>query len=163
MNHTYETAGNLLIKLAAIDRPAMRHDHQMIYDRAYFKGLLENLIVFVPEARDYVEKIYSREKKWSTLEPFLIANWKNQFAKNYRHRRKNTAAPKTTAATPSTSMDDFRKEQKKKCLDGSKNKRGKYGCRCCRKIRDLNEHKKFSRTLARVRLKEKDKKDLREE
>ena len=57
MNHTFETAGNLLIKLAAIDRPAMRHEHQMIYDRAYFKGLLENLIVFVPEARDYVEKI----------------------------------------------------------------------------------------------------------
>jgi hypothetical protein len=61
MNHTFETAGNLLIKLAAIDRPAMRQDHQMIYDRAYFKGLLENLIVFVPEARDYVEEIFSRE------------------------------------------------------------------------------------------------------
>lgn len=67
MNHTFETADNLLIKLAAIDRPDMRQDHQMIYDRAYFKGLLENLIVFVPEARDYVEKIYSREKKWTML------------------------------------------------------------------------------------------------
>lgn len=60
-------------------------------------------------------------------------------------------------------MDDFRKEQKKECLDGSKNKRCRYGCRCCRKIRDLNEHKKFSRKLARARLKGKDKKDLLEE
>jgi hypothetical protein len=41
----------------------MTHEVQMIYDRAYFKGLLENLIVFVPEARDYIEKIYSREKQ----------------------------------------------------------------------------------------------------
>jgi hypothetical protein len=63
MNHTFETAGNLLIKLAAIDRPAMIHDHQMIYDRAYFKGLLENLIVFVPEARDYVERRFLILKK----------------------------------------------------------------------------------------------------
>jgi hypothetical protein len=63
MNHTFETAANLLIKLAAIDRPAMTQEHQNIYDRAYFKGLLENLIVFVPEARDYIEKIYSREKQ----------------------------------------------------------------------------------------------------
>jgi hypothetical protein len=63
MDHTFETAGNLLIKLAAIDRPAMTHDIQTIYDRAYFKGLLENLIVLVPEARDYIEKIYSREKQ----------------------------------------------------------------------------------------------------
>lgn len=54
MNHTFETAANLLIKMAAIDRPAMTHDNQMFYDRAYFKGLLENLIVFVPEARDYI-------------------------------------------------------------------------------------------------------------
>jgi len=60
-------------------------------------------------------------------------------------------------------MDDFRKEQKKKCFDGSKNKRSKYGCPCCREIRNLNKHKKFSRNMARVRLKEKDKKDLREE
>jgi hypothetical protein len=63
MNHTFETAANLLIKLSSIDRPAMTHKVQMIYDRAYFKGLLENLIVFVPEARDYIEKIYSREKQ----------------------------------------------------------------------------------------------------
>lgn len=60
-------------------------------------------------------------------------------------------------------MDDFRKEQKKECLDGSKNKHGKYGCRCCRKIRDLNEHKKFSRALARARLKQKDKKETSSE
>jgi hypothetical protein len=63
MNHTIESAGNLLIKLSMIDRPAMTHDLQMIYDRAYFKGLLESLIVSVPEARDYIEKIYSREKQ----------------------------------------------------------------------------------------------------
>lgn len=60
-------------------------------------------------------------------------------------------------------MDDFRKEQKKDCLDGTKNKRGKYGCPCCRRFRDLPEFKKLTRSLARVRLKEKDKKDLREE
>ena len=60
-------------------------------------------------------------------------------------------------------MDDFRKEKKKQCLDGSQNKRCRYGCRCCRKIRDLNEHKKYSRALARARLKNKDKKDLPEE
>jgi len=60
-------------------------------------------------------------------------------------------------------MDDFRKEQKKECLDFSSNQRCKYGCRCCRKIRDLNEHKKSSRRLARVRLKEKDKQETRED
>jgi len=60
-------------------------------------------------------------------------------------------------------MDSFREEQKKECLDGSKNKRGKYGCSCCRKIRDLNEHKKFSRALARARLKNNDKKETSSE
>lgn len=60
-------------------------------------------------------------------------------------------------------MDDFRKEQKKESLDWSRHKRCRYGCRCCRKIRDLNEHKKFSRKLARARLKNNDKKDLPEE
>jgi hypothetical protein len=60
-------------------------------------------------------------------------------------------------------MDDFRKEQKKESLDGSKNKRCRYGCRCCRKIRDLNEHKKFSRKLARARLKNNDKKETSSE
>ena len=59
-------------------------------------------------------------------------------------------------------MDSFREEQKKESLDGSKDKRCRYGCRCCLKIRDLNEHKKFSRALARARLKQKDKKDLPE-
>ena len=62
MQHTFETAGNLLIKIAAHDRPAnMTHDMQMIYDRTYFKGMLASLIVFVPEARDYIEKIFSRK------------------------------------------------------------------------------------------------------
>lgn len=59
-------------------------------------------------------------------------------------------------------MDSFKAEQKKECLDGSKKQAHKYGCRCCRKIRDLNEHKKLSRKLARVRLKNNDKKDLPE-
>ncbi len=57
-------------------------------------------------------------------------------------------------------MDDFRKLQKTECFDGSKNKRSKYGCSCCRKERNLNTHKKVTRRLARVRLKEKDKKGL---
>ncbi len=52
-------------------------------------------------------------------------------------------------------MDLFRQEQKKKCLDGSQNKRNKYGCQCCRKIRDLNIHKKVTRKSARRRLKQK--------
>lgn len=60
-------------------------------------------------------------------------------------------------------MDDFRKEQKKKCLDGSKNKRSKYGCSCCREIKNLTKHKKFCRTLARARLKQKDKKETSSE
>jgi hypothetical protein len=68
MNHTFETAANLLIKIAAINRPAMTHDNQMIYDRAYFKGLLENLIVFVPEARDYIEEFYSIAQKLHSSE-----------------------------------------------------------------------------------------------
>jgi hypothetical protein len=63
MNHTYETAGNLLIKLAAINRPSMTQENQNIYDRAYFKCLLENVIVHVPEARNYVEKLYSFKKQ----------------------------------------------------------------------------------------------------
>lgn len=54
-------------------------------------------------------------------------------------------------------MDDFRKEQKRECKNGSKNKRGKYGCSCCRKISTLNLFKKWSRKLAKRRLRQKDK------
>jgi hypothetical protein len=68
MEHTFETAANLLIKMAAIDRPAMTQDNQMIYDRVYFKGLLENLIVFVPEARDYIEEFHSIAQKLHSSE-----------------------------------------------------------------------------------------------
>ena len=57
-------------------------------------------------------------------------------------------------------MDEFRKFQKKECKDGSRKKADKYGCSCCRKISNLNEHKKVSRRLARVRLNQKDKKEL---
>ncbi len=58
-------------------------------------------------------------------------------------------------------MDTFRELQKETCLDGSPSG-GKrpYGCRCCRKISNLNAHKKYSRRLARVRLNQKDKKSL---
>jgi len=58
MQHSFDTASNLLIKIAAHDRPAnMTHDMQMIYGRTYFKGMLASLIVCVPEVRDYIEKI----------------------------------------------------------------------------------------------------------
>ena len=50
-------------------------------------------------------------------------------------------------------MDAFRQEQKKECLDGSQNKRSRYGCQCCRKHADLGSHKKYARRMARVRLK----------
>jgi hypothetical protein len=60
-------------------------------------------------------------------------------------------------------MDDFRKEQKKENIDFSENKRCRFGCSCCRKIRHLGNHKKHTRKLARVRLKNNDKKDLPEE
>jgi hypothetical protein len=49
-------------------------------------------------------------------------------------------------------MDIFRKAQKAQCGDGSKNKRGRYGCACCRDIATLGVFKKVSRRLARVRL-----------
>lgn len=54
-------------------------------------------------------------------------------------------------------MDDFRKEQKKLCKNGAPNGKGKYGCPCCRKISDLNIFKKWSRKLAKRRLRQKDK------
>jgi hypothetical protein len=52
-------------------------------------------------------------------------------------------------------MDDFRKEQKKCCGDGTKNKRGIYGCPCCRKIKTLGLFKQWSRKLAKRRLRRK--------
>lgn len=58
-------------------------------------------------------------------------------------------------------MDTFRELQKETCHDGSPSG-GKrpYGCSCCRKHGDLSKHKKYSRRLARVRLNQKDKKNL---
>lgn len=47
-------------------------------------------------------------------------------------------------------MDDFRKEQKKQCGDGTKNKRNPYGCDCCNDG-DLRSRKKSQRKLAKVR------------
>ena len=56
-------------------------------------------------------------------------------------------------------MDSFRQLQKETCHDGGKSK-NPYGCSCCRKHADLSKHKKYSRRLARVRLNQRDKKDL---
>ena len=56
-------------------------------------------------------------------------------------------------------MDDFRKQQKAKCFDGSSSQVSRYGCVCCRCISSLNKFKKWSRKHARVTLKESDKKE----
>lgn len=56
-------------------------------------------------------------------------------------------------------MDDFRRQQKIQCLNGSPSGgRAKYGCPCCREISDLNTFKKVSRRLARAKLKNEDRK-----
>lgn len=61
-------------------------------------------------------------------------------------------------------MDKFRAYQRKESLDGSPNKGGRnYGCYCCRKHRDLNEHKKYSRRKAKVGLKEETRKEILDE
>jgi hypothetical protein len=49
--------------------------------------------------------------------------------------------------------DLFRRLQKIECLNGS-NREMLYGCSCCRKISTLNKFKKWSRRLARRRLKQ---------
>lgn len=62
-------------------------------------------------------------------------------------------------------MDEFRELQKKECPNGG-GQHGKhlpYGCGCCRKHRSLNKHKKWIRRLSRVHLKEKDKKNFKNE
>jgi len=56
--------------------------------------------------------------------------------------------------------DEFRKIQKQCCEDGG-NARGhnaRYGCPCCRKIRNLNQHKKWARKKSRRVLKDLDRK-----
>jgi hypothetical protein len=60
-------------------------------------------------------------------------------------------------------MDTFRELQKKDCLDGSKNKRGKFGCPCCRKFSTTAKQKVFSRNRAKAKLKQSDKKNLTED
>jgi hypothetical protein len=55
--------------------------------------------------------------------------------------------------------DSFRRFQKVECLSGAKytiptNNARLYGCGCCRKIPSLNKFKKWSRRLARRRLKQ---------
>ena len=59
-------------------------------------------------------------------------------------------------------MDDYRAEQKKLCTSYS-NKKSHYGCPCCRLIASLNEFKKWARKLARRRLKQTDKENLKKE
>jgi hypothetical protein len=54
-------------------------------------------------------------------------------------------------------MDDFRRIQKKDCLNGSRRGgRRPYGCYCCRRISNLNFFKKWSRRTARRRLRQTD-------
>jgi hypothetical protein len=57
-------------------------------------------------------------------------------------------------------MDDFRKFQKQECLDGGSS-HSKYGCSCCRKIADLNAFKKYSRHKAKSKLRETDRRTLK--
>lgn len=54
-------------------------------------------------------------------------------------------------------MDDFRKIQKAMCRNGGGSK-AIYGCSCCRDIGNLNLFKKWSRDLAKARLREQSKK-----
>lgn len=50
--------------------------------------------------------------------------------------------------------DVFRQMQKTSCMDGRPNGGVfSYGCPCCRKIKSLRKFKKWSRKVARVRLK----------
>jgi hypothetical protein len=58
-------------------------------------------------------------------------------------------------------MDEFRKLQKQECLNGG-TKELKYGCSCCRKIKNIQEFRKWARKLAKSRLKNQDRKDLTE-
>ena len=55
-------------------------------------------------------------------------------------------------------MDTFRQYQKQECKDGS-SRDHTYGCQCCRKIGNLGEFKKWSRKLAKSRLKQQDQKE----
>jgi hypothetical protein len=60
-------------------------------------------------------------------------------------------------------MDAFRKLQKKNCPDGGSGSGvNPYGCSCCRKHANLNEHKKFSRKRAKRKLKQTDSIELKE-
>lgn len=47
-------------------------------------------------------------------------------------------------------MDDFRKQQKLQCGDGTRNKRNPYGCDCCNE-ESLPKRKMTQRKLAKVR------------
>ena len=58
-------------------------------------------------------------------------------------------------------MDEFRKLQKQECANGGKIEQT-YGCSCCRKIKNLSIFKKWSRKLAKTRLKQKDRTELDE-
>jgi hypothetical protein len=52
-------------------------------------------------------------------------------------------------------MDDFKKEQKKFCIDYSPNSSAKFGCPCCRAYPKLSEFLKETRKIAKHTLKQK--------
>lgn len=69
MNHTYETAGNLLNKLVALNRPTMTREREAFFNEAYFKGLLESLMIEKPEAAKYIEQRYHFAKQLYSRQP----------------------------------------------------------------------------------------------
>ena len=69
MNHTYETAGNLLDKLVALNRPTMTREHEAFFNEAYFKSLLESLMIEKPEVAEYIEERYHFAKQLYSRQP----------------------------------------------------------------------------------------------
>lgn len=53
-----------------------------------------------------------------------------------------------------STIDGFRKYQKRLCLSGAPNHVGIYGCYCCRKIRNLNKFKKWARKVAKSKFRQ---------
>ena len=68
MDHTFETAGNLLNKLVALGRSAMTREHEAFFNEAYFKSLLESLMIEKPEVAAYIEERYHFAKKLHSRE-----------------------------------------------------------------------------------------------
>ena len=57
-------------------------------------------------------------------------------------------------------MDQLRAYQKKENLDGRRNKRGVFGCYCCRKFRSIRRHKKYTMSIAKRRLRKETTKEI---